>query len=153
MRELLELILKNITTHPDEVIIEMANEEGREIYNITVNPEDMGRVIGKNGKVIRAIRSLAHVIAIRQGKRFRINVTEIGGQPSVPGAAPVQQGGDDATSDSDDTQDDSEIDLISGAIDISDEPETVESTKVAQDSTEIEEPVEPESTDEIEEKK
>jgi uncharacterized protein len=74
MHDLLELILKNITTFPDDVVIEMANEDGREVYTITVNPDDMGRVIGKNGKVIQAIRSLAHVVAIRQNKHFRIKL-------------------------------------------------------------------------------
>lgn len=76
MQELLDLILKNIVTNPDAIEISTSTEEGREIYTIKVDPEDMGRVIGKNGKVIKAIRALAHVVAIRQGKRFRINLAD-----------------------------------------------------------------------------
>ena len=78
MQELLDLILKNITLHPEEVVITVTSEDDSEVYTISVNPEDMGRVIGKSGKVIRAIRSLAHVVAIRQNKRFRINLAESG---------------------------------------------------------------------------
>lgn len=76
MKELLDLILKNITTHPEAVVIEESDENGVTNYLIKVDPEDMGRVIGKDGKVIRAIRSLAHVIAVRQGKRFRIKLAD-----------------------------------------------------------------------------
>lgn len=76
MQELLDLILKNIVTNPQAVQITTSEEEGREVYTITVDPSDMGRVIGKNGKVIKAIRALAHVVAIRQGKRFRINLAD-----------------------------------------------------------------------------
>lgn len=76
MQEMLELILKNIVTNPQAVQVTVGEEEGREVYTIMVDPSDMGRVIGKNGKVIKAIRALAHVVAIRQGKRFRINLAD-----------------------------------------------------------------------------
>jgi predicted RNA-binding protein YlqC (UPF0109 family) len=81
MQQLLDLILKNIVTNPDAIQIVTSTEEDREVYTIAVAPEDMGRVIGKNGKVIKAIRALAHVVAIRQGKRFRINLADENGQP------------------------------------------------------------------------
>lgn len=76
MKDLLELILKNIVTNPDAVEIAVDQESDREIYTIKVDPTDMGRVIGKSGKVIKAIRALAHVVAIRQNKRFRINLAD-----------------------------------------------------------------------------
>ena len=76
MQDLLNLILKNIVTNPDAIQVVVSNEEDREVYTINVDPIDMGRVIGKNGKVIKAIRALAHVVAIRQGKRFRINLAD-----------------------------------------------------------------------------
>ena len=82
MQDLLNLILKNIVTNPDAIQIVVTNEEDREVYTITVDPVDMGRVIGKNGKVIKAIRALAHVVAIRQGKRFRINLADENGAPT-----------------------------------------------------------------------
>ncbi len=83
MQELLNLILKNIVTNPEAIQITMGEEEGREVYTITVDPADMGRVIGKSGKVIKAIRALAHVVAIRQGKRFRINLADENGTTQI----------------------------------------------------------------------
>lgn len=81
MKDLLELILKNIVTNPSAIEISIGQEEDREVYTIKVDPADMGRVIGKSGKVIKAIRALAHVVAIRQNKRFRINLADETGAP------------------------------------------------------------------------
>lgn len=82
MRDLLVLIVKNIATKPEEVQIDESTDGNLVTYTITVGPDDMGRIIGKSGKVIKSIRNIAHVAAIRQGKRFRINVAEVGGQPA-----------------------------------------------------------------------
>lgn len=88
MKDLLELILKNIVTNPDAIEITVGQEEDKEVYTIKVDPADMGRVIGKSGKVIKAIRALAHVVAIRQNKRFRINLADEAGAPVEAAAAP-----------------------------------------------------------------
>jgi predicted RNA-binding protein YlqC (UPF0109 family) len=80
MKDLLDLIIKNITLHPDEAIIDEQDMGDSVVYTIHVHAEDMGRVIGKSGKVIKAIRSLSHVAGIRHNKHFRINVAE-SGQP------------------------------------------------------------------------
>ncbi len=81
MKDLLDLIIKNITLHPDEAVIDEQDMGESVVYTIHVHPEDMGRVIGKSGKVIKAIRSLSHVAGIRHNKHFRINVAE-SGQPA-----------------------------------------------------------------------
>jgi len=123
MEELLDIILKNITTHPDEVKVTSEIQEGSTVYTITVHPEDMGRVIGKSGKVIRAIRSLAHVIGIRKNERYRINVAEVG--DSSPTSTP-------ASADTNDEElIEAEEDIIAGAIEIEpeSEPKTPAKTK------------------------
>lgn len=140
MYELLSMILSQITTHPDEVQISQGTEEGREVFTIQVHPEDMGRVIGKSGKVIQAIRSLAHVVAIRQNTRYRINVAESadGQAPTAEAEAPMaepQEAEDQSILEETTTMPDaneaqevvdqaveetSAADLISGAIDLSD---------------------------------
>ena len=76
MKELIELILKHITLHPEEIEITETKEDDVDVYTINVNPEDMGRVIGKSGKVIRAIRSLVHVAAIRSNVKARVKLEE-----------------------------------------------------------------------------
>lgn len=74
MKDVLEFILKNITTVPDDVQIEEREEEGGTNYVISVNPADVGRIIGKEGKVIKAIRTIMRVIAIQKGVRVRVSV-------------------------------------------------------------------------------
>lgn len=92
MKDLLDLIIKNITLHPEEAVIDEQDMGDSVVYTIHVHAEDMGRVIGKSGKVIKAIRSLSHVAGIRHNKHFRINVAE-SGQPFDQGgeAAPTEE--------------------------------------------------------------
>lgn len=95
MNDLLTTILKNITTKPDAVSVVMAPEGDVELYTISVDPEDVGRVIGKSGKVIRAIRSLAHVAAVHTQKKVRVHLDDSNApnpQPSAPQmVAPTDQ--------------------------------------------------------------
>jgi uncharacterized protein len=75
MQDTLTFILKNIVTTPDDVsVVESVDETGTTNYSITVNPEDVGRIIGKEGKVIKAIRTIMRVIAIQKGVHVRISV-------------------------------------------------------------------------------
>lgn len=71
MQSLLEFIVKNIVTHPDEVEINvseetLANGNPSQVYNIHLNQEDIGIVVGKKGQTIRSIRSIAKVKAIKE---------------------------------------------------------------------------------------
>lgn len=70
MQLLLDFIVKNIVSHPDDVVIEKTEEtipngSTAEIYTINLNSEDIGAVIGKKGQTIRSIRSIAKVKAIK----------------------------------------------------------------------------------------
>jgi predicted RNA-binding protein YlqC (UPF0109 family) len=123
MQELLEHILKNVVTNPDALEIKVSEEEGREVYTIAVDPEDMGRVIGKNGKVIKAIRALAHVVAIRQNKRFRINLADETGAP-VENAEPQTEIEADAKVEP--------VEEVADVIDLS--PETDEVEKLSEEA-------------------
>ena len=79
MQDILQFILKNITTMPDDVKVEVQDEEGTSNYIITVNPVDVGRIIGKEGKIIKAIRTIMRVIAIQRGVHIRISVVSENG--------------------------------------------------------------------------
>lgn len=74
MKDILEFILKNITTQPNDVRIEESDDNGVLHLTVTVNSEDVGRVIGKEGKIIKAIRSIMRVAAIQKGTRVRVSV-------------------------------------------------------------------------------
>lgn len=83
MKNLLEFILIHIATYPDDVRVEESEGEGETVYTITVNQEDLGRVIGKHGNIIQSIRSIAKVRAMKEHKRIRVIVNE-GDRPEQP---------------------------------------------------------------------
>ena len=78
MKDLLEYLVKNIVEQPEAVKVEeTSTPEGFVNLQITVAPEDMGMVIGKGGRIIRALRNLVRVKAIKEGKRVNVELTEI----------------------------------------------------------------------------
>jgi len=76
MKELLEYIVKNIVSKPDAVKIDEQKTADGVLLNLTVDKEDMGVVIGKEGRIIRAIRSLVRIKAIRDGVRVDLELLE-----------------------------------------------------------------------------
>jgi len=75
MKDLLFFILKQIVQYPSEVQIE-EKAIGNNFYSYTIstNKEDMGKVIGKEGKIIQAIRNVAKILAIKENKQIRIEI-------------------------------------------------------------------------------
>ncbi len=76
MKELLEYIVKSLVTNPDAISIEEQAAEGNVNLNLTVDPADMGLIIGKNGQTIRAIRKLLTVRAIAENVRVNLQLVE-----------------------------------------------------------------------------
>lgn len=76
MKQLLEYIIPNIVNHPEDVVIQETESNGLTTLTIKVNQEDMGRVIGKSGKVIKAIRQIGRIVAIKKGIRVNIDVLD-----------------------------------------------------------------------------
>ena len=77
MKNLLEYIIIHLVQHPEDVTIEeRAEEDGSVEFLVTVNAEDRGRVIGRHGNVIQAIRSIAKVRAVKEQIRVRITLVE-----------------------------------------------------------------------------
>jgi uncharacterized protein len=77
MKKALEHIVSQIVDNPEKVEIKEIEENGILNFSITVDPTDMGKIIGKNGKVIRAIRNVVKISAIKQNKKINISLTEI----------------------------------------------------------------------------
>lgn len=76
MRDLVEYIAKNLVSHPSQVRV-IQNQRGGEVHlHMQVAREDMGRVIGKGGRVANAMRSLLNVAAAQQGKRATLDIDE-----------------------------------------------------------------------------
>ena len=74
MEELIKYILDKIVDHPDDLKIESLQNEERVTITAKLNPDDMGKVIGKGGKTINSIRSLVKILASKAQKRCNLNV-------------------------------------------------------------------------------
>ncbi|MBI2309476.1 KH domain-containing protein [Candidatus Collierbacteria bacterium] len=74
MEELIKYILDKIVDHPDDLKIESLQNEEWVTITAKLNPDDMGKVIGKGGKTINSIRSLVKILASKAQKRCNLNV-------------------------------------------------------------------------------
>jgi predicted RNA-binding protein YlqC (UPF0109 family) len=76
MKELIEYMAKSLVDHPDRVEVDEVTGARSIIYELRVAPSDMGRVIGKNGRVANAMRSLLRVASTRAGKRAILEIVD-----------------------------------------------------------------------------
>lgn len=76
MKKALEYIVTQIVDDPQKVEINEQEDQGMINFTIKVTPSNMGRIIGKNGKVIRAIRNVIKISAIKQNKKINIALIE-----------------------------------------------------------------------------
>jgi predicted RNA-binding protein YlqC (UPF0109 family) len=76
MKTLTEYIAKNLVEHPDEVAVQEIRRGNRVTLELSVSKDDMGRVIGKGGRVANAIRTLLRVAAEREGSQVTLDVVE-----------------------------------------------------------------------------
>ncbi|MDY0396342.1 KH domain-containing protein [Virgibacillus halophilus] len=60
MRALIESIVLPLVDHPEEVVINETEEQSKVVFHLTVHQDDVGKVIGKNGRIAKAIRTLIH---------------------------------------------------------------------------------------------
>ena len=74
MRELIEYVAKSLAHNPDAVTVTQVEEDGVYIIQLDVDPEDKGRIIGKQGRVAEAMRVLLRVVAIKQGVRASLQI-------------------------------------------------------------------------------
>jgi predicted RNA-binding protein YlqC (UPF0109 family) len=74
MKELVEYIAKSLVDDPSQVSVTEIQGATSVILELRVAPEDMGRVIGKGGRVANAMRTLLRVIASKQGKRVTLEI-------------------------------------------------------------------------------
>jgi predicted RNA-binding protein YlqC (UPF0109 family) len=73
--ELIASLILPLVAHPDDVeIILTSNDEDNLSYQVKVNPSDVGRVIGKNGYVAKAIRTVLYAGASKEGKRIHLDI-------------------------------------------------------------------------------
>jgi len=76
MTELLEFLVKALVEDPAAVVVEELEEDGDLIYEITVADDDLGRVIGKGGRIANAIRTIAKAAAVRMDRRVMVDILD-----------------------------------------------------------------------------
>ncbi|MEH7122882.1 MULTISPECIES: KH domain-containing protein [unclassified Bacillus (in: firmicutes)] len=76
MKELIETIVKPLVDFPDEVHVNVLEEDNRVTYQLSVNKNDMGKVIGKQGRVAKAIRTVVYAAGSSQQKKVFLEISE-----------------------------------------------------------------------------
>ena len=74
MIELISLIAKSLVKQPDAVSVTMVQKGNMEVYELHVAPEDMGKVIGKQGRIAKAIRAVVKAAAIKENKKISVDI-------------------------------------------------------------------------------
>jgi predicted RNA-binding protein YlqC (UPF0109 family) len=76
MKQLIETIVKPLVDFPDDVVVDVIEEDQRVTYKLSVNKTDMGKVIGKQGRVAKAIRTVVYAAGSTQQKKIFLEITE-----------------------------------------------------------------------------
>lgn len=76
MRELVEFLAKSLVDNPEQVQVNEVEGERSVILELTVAPEDMGKVIGKQGRIAKAIRTVVKAAATREGKKVVVEIVQ-----------------------------------------------------------------------------
>ncbi len=76
MQELIEFISKKLVEHPEDVQVRVIENDEGQTFELRVNPEDMGRVIGKSGRVAKAVRTLLGSAAAKQNVRVTLDIVD-----------------------------------------------------------------------------
>ncbi len=72
--ELVTFVARSLVDDPDAVSVEVHEEDGGQVIELTVAEDDMGKVIGRNGSVAKALRTLLKVVATREGQSISLEI-------------------------------------------------------------------------------
>ncbi len=76
MKELLLYIAQSLVDDPEAVTVTQREGDGETVFELCVAPGDMGKVIGRHGKIAKEIRTLMRSVAARQGKRISVDIMD-----------------------------------------------------------------------------
>jgi predicted RNA-binding protein YlqC (UPF0109 family) len=93
-QQFVEYIVKSLVGHPDDVVVERIVDEKGVLLTLTVNQEDLGRVIGKRGATAQSLRSLLRALGTKNDARYNLKIVDVdrpeGERDQRPAPAPVQ---------------------------------------------------------------
>ena len=76
MKDLLTYIAQNLVEHPQAVDVQETESDGNVVLELRVDPSDMGKVIGRQGRIAKEIRTLMLSVAQRQGKKVSVEIMD-----------------------------------------------------------------------------
>ncbi len=76
VKELVFAIVRPLVSHPEDVKLDIEESNDFFEYNLTVHPEDIGRIIGKQGRVAKAIRTILYSVRLDGPKKVRLNILD-----------------------------------------------------------------------------
>ncbi len=76
MKELVEYMVRSLVDNPDQVRISELEGEQSVIYEVRVAPEDMGKIIGKQGRIAKAMRTIVKAAGVKSGKKAVVEILE-----------------------------------------------------------------------------
>ncbi|MDR3563839.1 MAG: KH domain-containing protein [Negativicutes bacterium] len=74
MKELVEVIAKALVRNPEQVNVTATEDSSVTVYEVRVAPEDMGKIIGKQGRIAKALRTVVKAAAVRDNKRVMVEI-------------------------------------------------------------------------------
>ncbi|UFJ42085.1 KH domain-containing protein [Brevibacillus humidisoli] len=74
MKELIETIAKALVDHPEEVRVHAVEKERLLMFEVSVHPDDMGKIIGKQGRIAKALRTVVAAAAVQTDKRVTVEI-------------------------------------------------------------------------------
>lgn len=94
-QQFVEYVIKNLVNHPDDVTVERKIDEKGVLLTLTVNPEDLGRVIGRRGSTAQSVRTLLRALGTKNDARYNLKIVNNG--ENQPGADVEISSDDQAT--------------------------------------------------------
>jgi len=76
VKQLLEFLARSVVDHPEQVRVEEVTSGDRVVLRLSVAKEDLGKVIGKQGRVARAIRTVVKASAVKDGKQASVEIVD-----------------------------------------------------------------------------
>ncbi len=76
MKELLTYIIQSLVENPDEISVTERKAEGETVFEVRVAEGDMGKVIGRQGRIVKEIRVLMKAVAQRKGKKVSVEIMD-----------------------------------------------------------------------------
>ena len=74
MKQLVEVIAKSLVDHPEQVVVDEKQEDRMTVYELHVASDDMGKVIGKQGRIAKAMRLVVKAAATRENKKVNVEI-------------------------------------------------------------------------------